>query len=130
VVDASITVQWFAREPDSNAGAALLEGSRPLLAPDLMPLEVASSLWKKPRHGDVAESEVSAAIARLLDAHIVFTPTRTLLLAATRLAVLSGHPVYDCVYVVLATEHGAMLATADARLGRTALAQGLRLWKP
>lgn len=129
VVDASVAVQWFAREPGSETSATLLEGSRPLLAPDLLPVEVAGALWKKSRTGELAGAEVPAAITRLLDAHIVFASTLELLLRATRLAVQTGHPIYDCVYLALAVEHGAVLATADTRLGRTAVVQGLRLWK-
>ena len=129
VVDASVAVQWFAREPGSEGSSTLLEGARPLLAPDLMPLEVAGALLKKSRQGELAVAEVSAAITRLLDAHILFASTLGLLLPATRLAVETGHPIYDCVYLALAVERAAALATADARLGRTAVAQGLRLWR-
>jgi len=128
-VDASVAVQWFAREARSESSAALLEGSRSLVAPDLMPLEVANALWKKARRGELPEGDLYPAVARLLDAHIVFVSTLALLARATRLAVQTGHPVYDCVYLALSAERGAPLATADERLRRTAVAQGLRLWK-
>lgn len=130
VVDASVAVQWFAREPESESSAALLEGTRPLIAPDIMPTEVANALWRKSRHGDLPAADLSPAITRLLDTHVVYISTLALLARATRLAVESGHPVYDCVYLVLAAERGATLATTDTRLGRTATAQGLRLWRP
>jgi predicted nucleic acid-binding protein len=129
VVDASIAVQWIAREPGSEAAATLLLGQQPLLAPDIMPVEVANALWKKVRRRDLPEADLGGALTRLLASDIVLSPTVSLLLRATRLAVQTGHPVYDCVYVALAEQQGAALATADIRLGRTARDCGLPLWK-
>lgn len=129
MVDASVAVQWFIPEPGSESSNVLLESTRSLLAPDLMPVEFANALWKKARRGDLSESDVYAALTRLLGADIVLVSTLALLPRATRLAVQTGHPVYDCVYLALAVERGAILATSDARLGRTAAGQGLRLWK-
>jgi predicted nucleic acid-binding protein len=129
VLDASVVVQWFVPEGGSGSSIALLESTRSLVAPDLMPLEVANALWKKARRGEFPESDLTPSIARLLDGQIVLASTVTLLSRASRLAVQSGHPVYDCVYLVLAAERGALLATTDARLGRTATAQGIRLWR-
>ena len=129
MVDASVAVQWFAREPGSDASAALVEGNQPLVAPDIMPLEVANALWKKARHGDVPAGDLQPAVTRILASDITLVPTRTLLERAVRLAVEIGHPVYDCVYLVLAEERGAPLASLDERLRATARARGLRIWR-
>jgi predicted nucleic acid-binding protein len=101
-----------------------------LLAPDVMPVEVANALWKKVRRGDLAEETLVTALTRLLASDLVLSPTVSLLLRATRLAVDTAHPVYDCVYLALADQQGATLATADRRLAQTARTCGLRVWKP
>lgn len=130
VVDASIAVQWIAREPGSESAATLLLGQQPLLAPDIMPVEVANALWKKVRRRDLPEADLAAALTRLLASDLVLSPTLSLLLRAARLAVETGHPIYDCVYLALAEQQGASLATADIRLSQTARSRGLPLWKP
>ena len=129
MVDASVAVQWFAREPGSEASAALVEGNQPLVAPDIMPLEVANALWKKLRHGDVPAAELQPAVTRILASDITLVPTLSLLERAVRLAVEINHPVYDCVYLVLAEERGAPLASIDERLRAAARARGLRVWR-
>ncbi len=129
MVDASVAVQWFAREPGSEASAALVEGNQPLVAPDIMPLEVANALWKKVRHGDVPAADLQPAVTRILASDITLVPTLTLLERAVRLAVEINHPVYDCVYLVLAEERGAPLASIDERLRAAARARGLRVWR-
>jgi len=129
VVDASVAVQWFAREPGSEASATLVEGKQPLVAPDIMPLEVANALWKKVRHGDVPAGDLQPAVTRILASDITLVPTLALLERAVRLAVEISHPVYDCVYLVLAEERGAPLASIDERLRAAARARGLRVWR-
>lgn len=129
MVDASVAVQWFAREPGSEASAALVEGNQPLVAPDIMPLEVANALWKKVRHGDVPAADLQPAVTRILASDITLVPTLTLLERAVRLAVEINHAVYDCVYLVLAEERGAPLASIDERLRAAARARGLRIWR-
>jgi len=130
VVDASVAVQWFAREPGSEASAALVEGNQPLVAPDIMPLEVANALWKKFRRGDVPAGDLQPAVTRILASDITLIPTLNLLERAVRLAFEISHPVYDCVYLVLAEERGAPLASNDERLRAAARARGLRVWRP
>jgi predicted nucleic acid-binding protein len=129
VVDASVAVQWFARESGSEVAAMLLEGDQPLVAPEIMPLEVANALWKKTRRGDVPAGDLQPAVTRLLASDITLVPTVSLLERAVRLAVEIGHPVYDCVYLVLADARGAPLATSDERLRASARARGLRVWR-
>lgn len=129
MVDASVAVQWFAREPGSEASATLVEGKQPLVAPDIMPLEVANALWKKVRHGDVPAGDLQPAVTRILASDITLVPTLALLERAVRLAVEISHPVYDCVYLVLAEERGAPLASIDERLRAAARARGLRVWR-
>ena len=86
VVDASIAVQWFANEPESERAARLLVDERPLLAPDLMPVEAANAWWKKVRRREMEVSDLGQAIVNLLALGIVLHPSAALLSRAARLA--------------------------------------------
>jgi predicted nucleic acid-binding protein len=129
-VDASIAVQWFANEPGADVAARLIEGEDVLLAPDLMPVEAANAWWKKVRRREMDVADLGQAIVNLLALGIEWVPTTPLLARAAEMAVESGHPVYDCVYLVLASARGTHLATADDRLRQAAGRHGIRLWVP
>jgi predicted nucleic acid-binding protein len=129
IVDASVAVQWFSFEDGSARAVRLLEGEHQLVAPDIMPLEAANAWWKKARRGDMAPDAVVRAVTRLLAIGIALVPTAPLLPRAARLAVDLQHPVYDCVYLVLAGERDVALATVDERLRRAADRLGLRVWR-
>ena len=132
VVDASVAVQWFAPEPGSAEAARLLRPTALFLAPDFMPLEATSAWWKKCRRGEMSPEQVEQAIRRLLAVGLDLMPNAPLLTPAVRLALELelGHPVYDCVYLALAGQHAARLATADAQLRTSARRLGLHVWRP
>ena len=67
--------------------------------------EVANALWR-------LQQRLSRA-ADLVD-HI--EPDRTLLAEALALATHLDHPVYDCLYLVLARREVALLLSTDRRL--------------
>ena len=50
VIDASVAVKWPSPEPDSDKARAILqdarEGRLSMLAPEILPAEVANYLWK------------------------------------------------------------------------------------
>ena len=129
VVDASVAVQWFSAEDGSASAARLLESDHTLVAPDIMPLETANAWWKKARRGDMEPEAVTRAVSRLLAIGIALAPSAPLLPRAIGLAVDLQHPVYDCIYLVLAVERGVPLASSDERLRRAAERLGVRLWR-
>ena len=100
-----------------------------LLAPDLLPVEVANVLWKKARRGEMTPAQVEQGITDLAAASLVLLATQPLLIRATRLAIELQHPVYDCLYLVVAAEWSAQLATLDARLRTLGEGLGLRVWR-
>jgi predicted nucleic acid-binding protein len=130
VVDASMAFFWFANEPDVRGAARLLETDSNLLAPDLMAVEAANAWWKKLRRREMAINDVEEAVTNLLTLEIAWIASASLLRPAARLAAELAHPVYDCVYLVLAASHSAALATADERLQRAAQRVGVGLWSP
>ena len=128
VVDASMAAVWFTNEPDPRRAAQLLETESMLLAPDLMAVEATNAWWKRLRRREMTLVDVERAVTRLLALDIVWIAAATLLKPAARLAAELGHPIYDCVYLALATSHAAVLATADERLRDRAQRVGVRLW--
>lgn len=128
VVDASIAVRWFANEPGAERASRLLVQERPLIAPDLMPVEAVNAWWKKVRRGEMERIDLEQAIVNLLALGIVWHSSTGLLTRAARLALEFEHPVYDCLYLALAGGEAADLATDDVRLQRTADQTGIRLW--
>ena len=128
VVDASIAFLWLANEPDRERADRLLEASVPLFAPALMAVEVTNAWWKKSRRGEMDANDVEQALTLLFSLRIAWKPSGPLLRRAVRLATELGHPVYDCVYLALATDHAAAIATADERLRRAAERVDIKTW--
>lgn len=116
VVDASIAVKWVVPEALSTKADELLAREGELLAPDLLLVEVANVLWKKTVRTELSARDADRAFTLLMQFGIDLRPSAPLLGRAMQLARLLGHPVYDCVYLVLAEREDATLVTADARL--------------
>jgi predicted nucleic acid-binding protein len=129
VVDASIAVQWFSNEPGSENAARLIEEPWLLAAPDIMPVEAANAWWKKVRRGEMLASDVEHAIVNLLAVGVAWTPCLSLLERAAPQAIRTALPVYDCLYLVLAADRGATLATADAQLRQAATRLNIPVWR-
>ena len=130
MIDASIAVQWFAPEPGSADASLLLQAEARFLSPEFMPVEATNAWWKKCRRGEMSSTQVDRALSRLLALGIELVPTAPLLTRAARLAFDLDHAVYDCIYLTLAGQHGATLATVDARMRRSASRLSVPVWRP
>jgi predicted nucleic acid-binding protein len=117
VVDASIVVKWVIEE-EGTPQALALRGRAKLIAPELLVAECANILWKKVRRNELSNDEALLAARLLQAADVELLPTRSLLEAATRIAIGLDHPAYDCLYLTLAAENGCPFVTADERLLR------------
>lgn len=126
VVDASVAVKWFLSEPGSAAATLLLDRSEgEVIGPNLLGIEVCATLV---RGANVEKSNRIKALGCLAKFNSMVesrevslhqtNPDR--LLRAAKLAVEIGHPLKDCIYLVLAMELGCPLATADARFAAKA----------
>ena len=120
MIDASVAVPWFVDEVTSLQALRLLRGTARLTAPDFMAIELTNALWKKNRRREIGRADVFDALTSLSGVGIQWIPTRDAVTPATRLALEIGHPVYDCLYLVLARAYGVQLATFDERLSRAA----------
>jgi predicted nucleic acid-binding protein len=133
VVDASVVVSLFVREPLSPAAEALvfdLRGRPPLIAPDMLSIETAAALTRRVRRGETPRGDAAPAMAQLPRLGIRLHAFAPLLDSALELALAHRHALPDCLYLALARREGAGLVTFDERLA--ALAERLRipLWSP
>jgi predicted nucleic acid-binding protein len=121
VVDASLAVKWVVAEPQSAAADQVLDryGGQ-LTAPDLIGVEVGGALVRRANSGELSLEDALAALqrwVRLIDGGrpVLHPVSSGRLLAAGELAARLRHPLKDCVYLALALELGATLATCDER---------------
>jgi predicted nucleic acid-binding protein len=114
VVDASVAVQWIAREATSELSDTLLARSD-LVAPDFMQLEVANALRRKVYLGEVSADHARAGLSFIRDKVAMRSLSASLLDRALELSVLMYHPIYDWLYVALAEPEGP-LVTFDEEL--------------
>ena len=112
VIDASVAIKWVVEEQGTADALAVRPGNT-VIAPDLLIAECANVLWKKVVRGELEPMEAEIAAGLLSRADIELVGTRTLLEAATRLAIDLKHPAYDCVYLALALDNGCRFVTAD-----------------
>jgi predicted nucleic acid-binding protein len=117
VIDASIAVKWVVEEQGTPEALVLRRTAR-LIAPELLVAECANVLWKKVRRDELLREEALLAARLLQGAEIELMSTRSLLEAATRIAIELDHPAYDCLYLALAVENACRFVTADERFLR------------
>lgn len=123
VIDASVCAKWFFPEPETDYALGLLNASERgairFLAPDIIAAEMANLIWKKVLRMAVDDHHGMSSLARFHQIPITLQPTEELAAAALRLAIRFRHPVYDCIYIVLALRENCRFITADRRLFHT-----------
>ena len=115
VVDASALLELFAGvtpDPELRRTALTREGA----APELVDLEVVSTLRRLVRFGEMTAAAAGRVLADTRDAPIARTTHKPLLerVGALRDSVAA----YDAPYIALAERLDVPLLTCDARLGR------------
>lgn len=118
VVDASAIVALLVDAgPDGTWAEQVLAGEQ-LVAPHLMPVEVANILRRAAARGDVSADAAALAHADLLALGVDLYPYEPF---ASRVWELRENlSAYDAWYVALAEAMGARLATLDRALSRAA----------
>jgi predicted nucleic acid-binding protein len=115
VIDASVAVKWVLPEPGSREAGAL-RGALDLIAPSLVIVEIGNAVWKSALRGDITKSDALEALKTAVAHFDWIVPADDLALDATAMAISLRHPVYDCLYLVLAQRENAALITADERM--------------
>lgn len=116
VVDATVATKWLV--PEDGTEAALGYRTEILIAPDLLLSECANALWKKAARGEITGDYALAAVLLLEKAQMEIVPALPHMPDALRLALALRHPVYDCLYLAIASARRLPLLTADRRLTR------------
>lgn len=116
VVDASVAAKWYFREEHSERADALLEQEGEILAPGLLPIEIATLVWKRARRGEISEMAADRIVAALRQAPLEIHATAELVTAALPLALHRGLTLHDAFYAALAVKSGCPLVTADRKL--------------
>ncbi len=122
-VDASLVVRLLVHTPESERVQGLWEdwrsADRPLIAPSLLPYEVANALYRYERAGQLLADEVQQALDTALALPVRLSAEPSLHVEAVLLARRLGlSAAYDAHYLALAERLGAELWTADRKLVR------------
>lgn len=116
VLDASAVIRIMEGATQAAAFTEALISAELVLAPELMLTEVANTLWRLQRAGQLQADALQPRLRRAADLVDHIEPDRTLQAEALALATHLDHPVYDCLYLVLARREVASLLSADQRL--------------
>jgi len=131
VLDASVAAKWLLAEADSDKAAALFQAWTAnrigLLAPEILPVEVGSALWKRVMRGLLPAGEAIRLQREFKDLGIPLHPVGELADEAFALALRFRHSVYDGLYLALARETGADFVTADEKLFNLTRSRSTRL---
>jgi len=122
-VDSSVAAKWLFEEEHSFPARALLrdalERREPIVAPPLLPSEVANVVRQRLRQRQLELGEARTLLAQFLAIPISLQTTDNLYDRSLLLAHEYALPaIYDAQYVALAELLGATLWTADQRLLR------------
>lgn len=121
IVDASVAVKWFVREPLRDRAMVLLKERQPLYAPDLIIAEICNIAWRKHLKSEISAEHAQSMVAGVCHGTLTLLPSARLAAVALRTALLLGHPAYDCFYLACADAIGGTVVTADRRfLGKLA----------
>jgi predicted nucleic acid-binding protein len=124
VVDASVVVRWIVPEKGAPEALALLARSIEWLAPRLMLSEVASALRRKVTAGELSAGVAGQGLEFVLGivarGALRLHRDEAVIRSALALSIAHQHKVPDCIYLALAEDTGAALATADLHLSELA----------
>lgn len=117
VVDASVAAQWYFPEEHTDTAESLLEIAKiELVAPDLLPVEIAVLLHERVRRGEIDPGTAERILEALGKAPVDLKPAGDLARQALTLMLREGLGLHDAFYLALAIQAGCPLVTADPRL--------------
>lgn len=120
IIDASVAAKLLFQEPETPAAERLFRtASARRLAPDLLPIELASVVRKRRRKGELTRDDAIATFELIASLPIELVPCDPLLPAAFEIALSLDRTVYDALYVAAAIAEGGVMVTSDARLVRS-----------
>ncbi|MCH8068807.1 MAG: type II toxin-antitoxin system VapC family toxin [Candidatus Marinimicrobia bacterium] len=117
VIDTNILFYYIAKvEPFFKHSHAILEAEVEFVAPDIWRPEFLNALWVASRLGAMDENELINYLplaANIIDRTV---PADRIWTDALQLAVKTGHPPYDTLFVALAQKEKTLLVTFDKKI--------------
>lgn len=122
-VDSSVAVKWLLWEEHSAESRALLrsqlEQQEVIVAPPLLPMEIANILRQRIRAGTLTHRQAETRLTHFLSLPLLFLAPAALYSRALAIAVAHNLPaIYDSLYVALAESERCPLWTSDQKLIR------------
>ena len=99
---------------------ATLKQSPLVIAPTLFHSEIANTLWKYVRFGDLDQETALTRYTEAIGLIDVFEADEQLAAEALSTAIRYKHSVYDMLYVIIARRHSCKVLTADKKLAALA----------
>lgn len=116
IIDASIAIAWFVDQPLSPQALRLAELHTPLLALDVLPVEMASSAWRLAQERTITADYAAHIVSNITVNEISVCASAPYIVPATHLALSLQHPVSECLYLACARDIGGQMVTTNARL--------------
>ncbi|NOZ89193.1 MAG: type II toxin-antitoxin system VapC family toxin [Crenarchaeota archaeon] len=124
VVDSSVLVMYFSREPGWRRARELL--LEPVVTLDLAVKEVANALWKKVLKGELPLEAAARVVEDLASGRALpLYRQEPLVVRSLEIAARLRVTVYDALFIALAERLHASLATADERQAHAARRLGV-----
>ena len=120
VLDASAAANVVLRTELAPALIATLKQSPLVIAPALFHSEIANTLWKYVRFGDLEQETALTRYTEAIGLIDVFEADEQLVAEALSTAIRYEHSVYDMLYVILARRHSCKVLTSDKKLAALA----------
>ncbi len=115
VLDASAAANLVMRTDVAEELIGKLEHSVLVIAPGLFHSEIANTLWKYVRAGDIDTQTALFRYEEAISLIDTFEADNGLATEALASAAKLDHPVYDMLYAVLARRYGCSVLTVDKR---------------
>lgn len=116
VLDASAAANIILRTDLAPALIEKLKQSHLVIAPTLFHSEIANTLWKYVRFGELDKDTALARYAEAIGLVDIFEADEQLATEALSAAIRYNHPVYDTLYAILARRHSCTVLTVDKKL--------------
>jgi len=120
VLDSNVAFKWLVPEKDTDKALLLRDdynnGIHELLAPDILPIEVAHALTRAERQKRITPAQSAVLLKDMMRNVPKVHAYLPLLTRAYDISSLYRIGVYDCVYVALAEREKCTVVTGDDKL--------------
>lgn len=127
ILDVSAALTVVMQRPDADPYSLALAEAELVAAPDYFVPVLTHSVWKQLMVGDPPFGDPQALIDQCLALVDEWVPGAETWQAALVLAEEIRHPAYDCFYLALARDRGAVLLTRDRRQKAAAERMGIEV---